>query len=112
MPPHAANLCWSVGGGVVPGAERCGAQEPTGVLGTFTGCFLNFVSPRIMKEIRSIPTARLGGEVLRELSEAAVNTSDPLPLVASSIWLGGDNTLGMGEGGSEGVVGVGGRLAT
>ena len=85
MPPHAANLCWSVGGGVVPGAERCGAQEPTGVLGTFTGCFLNFVSPRIMKEIRSIPTARLGGEVLRELSEAAVSTSDPLPLVAPSI---------------------------
>ena len=58
------------------------------VLGIFTGCFLNFVSPRIMKEIRSIPTARQGGEVLRELSEAAVSTSDPLPLVASSILVG------------------------
>ena len=63
-------------------------RSPREFLGTFTGCFLNFVSPRIMQEIRSIPTARLGGEVLRELSEAAVSTSDPLPLVASSILVG------------------------
>ena len=82
-------------------------RSPREFLGTSTGCFLNFVSPRIMKEIRSIPTARLGGEVLRELSEAAVSTSVPLPLVASSILVGwrqhpGDGGWGRGSDGGGG----------
>ena len=50
-----------VGGGVVHGAGRQGAQEPTGVFRHLHRVFRSFVSPRIIQEIRSIPTARLGG---------------------------------------------------
>ena len=51
-----------VGGGVVLGAVASSAHSnQREFLGTFTGCFLSFVSPRIIQEIRSIPLARLGG---------------------------------------------------
>ena len=60
--PHTPRVCGGlVGGGVVPGAGRHGAQEPTGVFRHLHRVFLSFVSPRIIQEIRSSPSARLGG---------------------------------------------------
>ena len=107
--PHTPLVCAGlVGDGVVHGAGRQGAQEPTGVFRHLHRVFRIFVSPRIFQKntVNSYSKARRGRCCFDcPRLQSAPRTS--CPLLAPFIGRAATSPWGCGKGGGGGGVGGG-----